>query len=43
MKCADIMSKRLEYVTESATVQQAAIVMRKSGVGFLPICDARGA
>lgn len=42
MKCADIMSKQLEYVTESATVQQAAIVMRDSGVGFLPICDAGG-
>jgi CBS domain-containing protein len=42
MKCADIMSKRLEYVTETATVQQAAIVMRESGVGFLPICDAAG-
>jgi len=42
MKCADIMTKRLEYVTESATVEQAAIVMRESGVGFLPICDARG-
>ena len=42
MKCADIMSKRLEHVTEGATIQQAAIVMRDSGVGFLPICDAGG-
>jgi len=41
MKCADIMSKNLEWLTENDSVRRAAILMRESGVGFLPICDAR--
>jgi CBS domain-containing protein len=41
MKCADIMSKDLEWLTENDSVRRAAILMRESGVGFLPICDAR--
>src|SRR3954466_5084916 len=41
MKCADIMSKNLDWVTENDSVQKAAREMAEAGVGFLPICDAR--
>jgi CBS domain-containing protein len=40
MKCTDIMSKNLEWLTETDTVLKAATVMAEAGVGFLPICDA---
>ncbi len=40
MKCADIMSRNLEWLTETDTVLKAATVMADAGVGFLPICDA---
>ncbi len=40
MKCAEIMSKNVEWLTEKDTVRKAAAVMADSGVGFLPICDA---
>src|SRR5215468_2862834 len=39
MKCADIMSKNLEWLNEKDTVQQAAALMADAGIGFLPICD----
>jgi CBS domain-containing protein len=35
------MNRNLEWLTEKDTVLQAANVMAESGVGFLPICDAR--
>jgi CBS domain-containing protein len=38
MKCADVMSKNLEWLTEKDTVLRAATVMVEAGVGFLPIC-----
>ncbi len=41
MKCADVMSKNLEWLTEKDTVLRAATVMAEAGVGFLPICDER--
>jgi CBS domain-containing protein len=41
MKCADIMSKNLEWLNEKDTVLKAAAIMAEAGVGFLPICDAR--
>jgi len=41
MKCAEIMSKNLEWLTEKDTVLKAAAIMAETGVGFLPICDAR--
>ena len=41
MKCTDIMSKNLEWLTEKDTVLKAAAIMAEAGVGFLPICDAR--
>jgi len=40
MKCAEIMSKNVEWLTEKDTVRKAAAVMAETGVGFLPICDA---
>jgi len=39
MKCADIMSKDLEWLNEKDTVREAAARMADAGVGFLPICD----
>lgn len=41
MKCADLMSKDLEWLTEKDTVSKAAAVMAEADVGFLPICDDR--
>lgn len=41
MKCGDVMSRNLEWLTEEDTVLKAATVMAESGVGFLPICDDR--
>jgi CBS domain-containing protein len=41
MKCADIMNRNLESLTEKDTVARAADVMAEAGVGFLPICDSR--
>ncbi len=40
MKCADIMSTNLEWLTEQDTIDFAASKMAEAGVGFLPICDA---
>ena len=39
MKCADIMSKNLEWLNEKDTVLQAAAIMADAGIGFLPIID----
>lgn len=39
MKCNDIMSKNLEWLTERDTIRTAAERMADAGVGFLPICD----
>jgi CBS domain-containing protein len=41
MKCADIMSTKLEWLTEHDSVQKAALLMAEAGIGFLPICDER--
>ena len=40
MKCKDIMSTNLEWLTEQDTIQTAAARMAEAGGGFLPICDA---
>jgi CBS domain-containing protein len=40
MKCADIMNRNLEWLTEKSTIVEAAKLMAEAGVGFLPICDA---
>lgn len=42
MQCRDIMCRNLEWLSETATIQRAAILMAEQGVGFLPICDAEG-
>lgn len=39
MKCADIMTTNLEWLSEQDTVLKAASVMAEAGIGFLPICD----
>jgi CBS domain-containing protein len=41
MKCADIMTRNTESLSEQDSVHKAALVMAEAGVGFLPICDAR--
>ena len=41
MKCADIMNRNLEWITETETIARAATVMAEAGIGFLPICDGR--
>lgn len=41
MKCGDIISRNLEWLTETDSVLKAATVMADAGVGFLPICDAQ--
>jgi CBS domain-containing protein len=40
MKCADIMSRNLEVLSETDTIERAATLMAETGVGFLPIADA---
>lgn len=40
MKCSEVISRNLEWLTETDSVLKAATVMAESGVGFLPICDA---
>ena len=41
MKCVDIMSLKVEALTETDTIQRAAELMADAGIGFLPICDQR--
>jgi len=41
MKCSEIMNKNVETLNEQDNVQKSALVMAETGVGFLPICDAR--
>jgi CBS domain-containing protein len=42
MKCSDIMSRNLEWLSEKDTIAKAAGVMAEAGIGFLPICNAAG-
>ena len=41
MDCKDIMNSNLEWLTEKSTIAGAARTMADTGLGFLPICDAR--
>ncbi len=41
MNCNDVMNTNLEWLSETDTISTAAKKMAESGVGFLPICDAR--
>ena len=40
MKVQDVMSRSIEYVPSSTTLAEAAIRMRESDTGFLPIGDS---
>ena len=40
MKCEDIMTTNLEWLSPDDSILKAATVMTEVGVGFLPICDA---
>src|SRR5262245_29613418 len=42
MKCGDLMNLDLRALPTTATVRQAALLMRDSSLGFLPVCDAQG-
>jgi CBS domain-containing protein len=42
MKCADLMNLDLRVLPSTATVRQAAFLMRDSSLGFLPVCDEEG-
>ena len=42
MLCKDIMKKEVRCLDESASVQQAAQLMRDMNVGFVPICSRSG-
>jgi CBS domain-containing protein len=41
MDCQDIMNSNLEWLTEKSTIAGAARTMADTGLGFLPVCDAR--
>ena len=41
MQCKDIMNSNLEWLTEKNTIAAAAMTMADTGLGFLPVCDAR--
>lgn len=40
MRCQDIMKKPVISCLDTETVQAAAVRMRESNVGFLPVCGA---
>jgi CBS domain-containing protein len=39
MKISEIMSSNVESVESHASIKDAAVKMRQSDVGFLPVCD----
>jgi CBS domain-containing protein len=39
MLCRDLMKKDVKYVSPKTTVEQAANTMKKTNIGFLPICE----
>jgi CBS domain-containing protein len=42
MLIREIMTEQVEFVTAEDTLRQAALKMRDSGVGPLPVCENRG-
>jgi CBS domain-containing protein len=40
MMCQDVMKRAAKCVSPMTTVEDAAVVMRDEGIGFLPVCDA---
>lgn len=41
MRCEEILTRRPEFVSLEDTAQLAAIKMRESNIGFLPVCDSK--
>jgi CBS domain-containing protein len=39
MLCQDLMKQNVLSVSPRDTVEDAAVVMRDAGIGFLPVCD----
>lgn len=39
---SEIMTRDVEFVTPDETLQQAALKMKESGVGPLPVCENQG-
>lgn len=42
MQCAELMKQDVECISPDATVEDAAKLMRRRNVGFLPVCDEDG-
>lgn len=42
MQCAELMKTDVECITPESTVEDAAKLMRRRNIGFLPVCDAEG-
>lgn len=42
MLATDLVTREVERVSPTDTVQTAARKMRDANVGFLPVCDVRG-
>jgi len=42
MLISEIMTEHVEFVTPDETLRQAALKMRDSGVGPLPVCENQG-
>jgi CBS domain-containing protein len=39
MRCEEIMKRDVKTLSPNDTVQRAAVLMRESNTGFLPVCD----
>lgn len=39
MLCKDVMENEVDLLSRKDTIEQAAVLMRESDVGFLPVCD----
>jgi CBS domain-containing protein len=39
MRCEEIMKRDVKTLSPGDTVQRAAVLMRESNTGFLPVCD----
>lgn len=42
MQCAELMNKDVECISPDSTVEDAAKLMRRRDIGFLPVCDPEG-
>jgi CBS domain-containing protein len=42
MVCDELMERDVAHLTPDATIEEAARLMEREGVGFLPICDDTG-